>query len=52
MRGNLTQETLGEKVGVDRRTIHRWEAGTSDPSLGQLLLTTRVLQMSVTDLFT
>jgi transcriptional regulator with XRE-family HTH domain len=34
---NLSQEALGQRVGVDNKTIHRIEHGTSDPSLGLLI---------------
>lgn len=37
LRANLTQEALAELVGVDHKTVHRVEYGTSDPSLGLLL---------------
>jgi transcriptional regulator with XRE-family HTH domain len=33
----LSQVRLAERVGVDHRTIHRIEYGTSDPRLGLLL---------------
>ncbi|KIX78815.1 hypothetical protein SF23_04405 [Streptomyces sp. MBRL 10] len=33
----LTQEALAERVGVDNKTIHRVEYGTSDPTLSLLL---------------
>lgn len=36
---SLTQEQLAERCGgIDRRTIHRIEYGTSDPTLSLLLL--------------
>ncbi|MFC8155881.1 helix-turn-helix domain-containing protein [Streptomyces cinereoruber] len=34
---NLSQVQLGELCGVDHKTIHRIEYGTSDPGLGLLL---------------
>ncbi|MER5482900.1 helix-turn-helix transcriptional regulator [Streptomyces sp. NPDC002812] len=33
----LTQEALGERVGVDHKTVHRIEYAISDPSLTVLL---------------
>ncbi|GGV76492.1 hypothetical protein GCM10010294_42850 [Streptomyces griseoloalbus] len=35
---NLTQLQLGERIGRDHRTIHRWEYGQRVPSLDDLLL--------------
>lgn len=35
---NLTQAALGELIGRDHRTIHRWEYGMRVPSLDDLLL--------------
>lgn len=29
--GNMTQETLAERLGVDRRIINRWERGGREP---------------------
>lgn len=47
---DLTQERLAERVGVDRRTIQRIEAGTSDPTLTVLLLIAHTLRTSIADL--
>ncbi|MEU2450036.1 helix-turn-helix transcriptional regulator [Streptomyces sp. NPDC012765] len=33
----LTQEALAEAVGIDSKSVHRIEYGTSDPSLSVLL---------------
>lgn len=38
VRANLTQERLAELTGVDRRTLQRIEAGSSDPRLSALTL--------------
>jgi transcriptional regulator with XRE-family HTH domain len=38
LQANLTQMQLGDLVGRDHRTIHRWEYATADPSLTDLLL--------------
>ena len=35
---NLTQLELGNRVGRDHRTIHRWEYGQRIPTLDDLLL--------------
>ena len=33
----LTQETLGEKLGVSRQAVSKWERGEADPSTANLL---------------
>src|SRR5438067_1306529 len=40
----LTQEELAERVGVDVRTIQRWEAGTQKPHLSTQSLFFRALK--------
>jgi len=47
---NLSQLELGQRVGRDHRTIHRWEYATADPSLTDLLLLADVLNLSPGDL--
>jgi len=37
-RAGLTQLELGNRIGRDHRTIHRWEYGQRIPSLDDLLL--------------
>jgi transcriptional regulator with XRE-family HTH domain len=46
----LTQMQLGERIGRDHRTIHRWEYATADPSLTDLLLLADALGVRVRDL--
>ncbi|MET8766299.1 helix-turn-helix transcriptional regulator [Streptomyces sp. NPDC004658] len=46
----LSQLQLGEHVGRDHKTIHRWEAGTTPPNLTDLLLVADVLGMPLADL--
>ncbi|MET9953488.1 helix-turn-helix transcriptional regulator [Streptomyces sp. NPDC006339] len=47
---NLSQLQLGEVVGVDHKTVHRIEHGTSDPSLGLLLHIARVVDVDLAEL--
>lgn len=46
----LTQLQLGERVGRDHRTIHRWEYGARVPSLDDLLLTAAAVGIDLADL--
>ncbi len=43
LHANLTQQQLGERIGRDHRTIHRWEYARSAPDLEDLLLLADVL---------
>lgn len=46
----LTQETLAERVGRDRKTIVRWENAYSVPDLDDLLLVAHALDVPLVDL--
>ncbi|MFF9639371.1 helix-turn-helix transcriptional regulator [Streptomyces bacillaris] len=46
----LSQEQLGDLVGVERRTIQRYEAGTRDPRYTDLLLIAHALGAPLSDL--
>lgn len=46
----LTQLQLGERVGRDHRTIHRWEYATAIPTLEDLLLIAGALGVPLADL--
>lgn len=52
LRAGLTQASLGERVGLDHKTIHRIEYAASDPSLSDLLLIAAELQLHLGDLET
>lgn len=39
----LTQEELGERAGIDNKTVHRIEYAISDPSLTVLLCIARAV---------
>jgi putative transcriptional regulator len=47
----LTQEELGQKVGLTRQSIIAIEKGRFTPSIHSVLLLARALQASVEDLF-
>lgn len=46
----LSQMTLGERVGRDHKTIHRWEAGATPPNLTDLLLVADALDVPLAHL--
>lgn len=46
----LTQLQLGERIGRDHRTIHRWEYAQRVPNLEDLLLLADALGVSLADL--
>jgi transcriptional regulator with XRE-family HTH domain len=46
----LTQLQLGERVGRDHRTIHRWEYAQRIPDLNDLLLLADALGVPLADL--
>lgn len=47
---NLTQEQLGQKLGVTGKTISRWENGNYMPDISLLLPLSEILNISVTEL--
>ena len=46
----VSQEQLGEQVGVTRQTISNWELGETSPNPEQLKLLSKVLNVSVDEL--
>ncbi|MBT2379043.1 helix-turn-helix transcriptional regulator [Streptomyces sp. ISL-111] len=46
----LSQEQLADRIGVERRTIQRYEAGSRDPRYTDILLIARALGATVADL--
>lgn len=49
-RQKLTQERLGEKTGLDRKTVNRIEQGTHATSIDHLLLIADALDVPLADL--
>lgn len=47
---NLTQEKLGEKLGVTNKTISRWENGNYMPDIEMLQLLSREFGVSINEL--
>jgi putative transcriptional regulator len=48
---DLTQESLAEKVGVTRQTIHAIEKGKYDPSLELAFKLSRLFGARIEDIF-
>jgi len=48
---DLTQESLAEKVGVTRQTIHAIEKGKYDPSLELAFKLARLFDVCIEDIF-
>lgn len=44
---NLSQEALGEKVGVSRQAISKWEADASVPEIDKLIILSKLFGVSV-----
>lgn len=47
---DLSQDQLADLMGVERRTIQRYENAVTDPRYADLLLLARALHVHVTDL--
>ena len=47
---NLTQLQVGERIGRDNRTIHRWEYAYRIPTLEDLLLIADALDVPLAEL--
>lgn len=47
---NLSQEQLGELVGVTRQTISNWELAETAPSPDQLIVLSKVFNISIDNL--
>jgi transcriptional regulator with XRE-family HTH domain len=50
LEAGLTQLQLGERVGRDHRTIHRWEYAMRIPDLNDLLLIADAIGVPLADL--
>lgn len=46
----LTQEALGEKLGVTNKTVSRWETGNYMPDIEMLQLLSREFDVSINEL--
>jgi len=46
----LTQEQLGEKIGVSNKTVSRWETGTYLPPADALLIISELFDVSINEI--
>jgi transcriptional regulator with XRE-family HTH domain len=46
----LSQDNLADRIGMERRSVQRYEAGSRDPGYSELLLIAQALEVSVADL--
>lgn len=47
---NLTQEQLGEEIGVSNKKVSRWEKGDFNPSLEELKLLSLYYEMTIAEI--
>lgn len=47
---NMTQEQLGEQIGVTNKTISRWETGSYMPPIEYLKLLSDIYQISINEI--
>ena len=46
----LSQKDLAEKLHISIKTISHWETGYTEPSLVQLVMLSKILDVSIDDL--
>ena len=46
----LSQEQLGERLGVTRQTISKWELGITTPEMDKLIQLSDLFQISIDEL--
>ncbi len=46
----LSQEELGEKVGVSRQTVSKWEVGKTIPEFEKIILLAKIFEISIDEL--
>ena len=49
---NMTQEQLGERIGVTNKTVSRWETGKYMPPIECLKLLSEIYQVSINEILT
>lgn len=51
LRGNMTQETLAEKLNVSRQTVSKWEMDAANPEMDKAMELCRIFNCSLDNLF-
>lgn len=46
----MTQEFVAERLGVSRQAVSKWESGTSDPSMLNLIALAKLYDVAVEDI--
>lgn len=46
----MTQEFVAEAIGVSRQAVSKWENGTSDPSMSNLIMLAKLFNISAEEL--
>lgn len=47
---NISQEQLGEKVGVSRQSVSKWETGEAYPEMNNILILCKIFKCNINDL--
>ena len=47
---NLSQEDLGNELGVARQTISKWELGETTPEMDKLIKMSEIFEITLDDL--
>ena len=47
---NLSQEDLGNELGVERQTISKWELGETTPEMDKLIKMSEIFEITLDDL--
>ena len=50
MERNMTQEFVAEKIGVSRQAVSKWENGTSEPCVSNLMALAKLYGVAVEEL--
>lgn len=50
-KANMTQQELAEKIGVNARSIRRWESGESAPDVYSAMAIAAIFGLQIEDIF-
>ncbi len=48
----LTQEQFGELLGINGKSVSKWERGITNPSISTLIKISKIFNVSIDELFT